>query len=237
MTWFKVDDSFHSHPKTAAVSLAAVGLWTVAGTWSGAYLTDGLVDDHMISLLSRGSTELVDELVRAGLWTRTKGGYRFHDWSDYQPTSKSVRALRETRAEAGRKGGVASGASRSNGHSKPEANASLLASGLLEPPSRPDPKEKQPPKPPKGGESDPAFDAFWAAYPRKVGKPNGLKAWRTALKRGHDPNVITAAARRYAETRRGQDAQYTAYPATWLNDQRYNDTEQPSAETGGWWTN
>ncbi len=108
---------------------------------------------------------------------------------------------------------------------------------MLEPPTRPDPKEKPPPKPPRGGESDPGFDAFWAAYPRKVGKPNGLKAWRTALKRGHDPDTITAAARRYAETRRGQDAKFTAHPATWLNDQRYNDADQASAEPGGWWDN
>jgi hypothetical protein len=100
VTWFKVDDSFHSHPKIAATSLAALGLWAVAGTWSGDHLTDGFVPDHMIPLLSRGANELVTELVERGLWSRTKGGYRYHDWAVYQPTRERVE--RERKAAAAR---------------------------------------------------------------------------------------------------------------------------------------
>jgi hypothetical protein len=80
MPWFPVDDSFHSHPKQMAASLAAIGLWSVAGSWSSKHLTDGFVPDHMVSSLSRGQVELAKELVTAGLWTRTRGGYRFHQW-------------------------------------------------------------------------------------------------------------------------------------------------------------
>lgn len=96
MTWYKVDDSFHSHPKATATSLAALGLWVVAGSWSGNHLTDGFVPDHVVRLLSRGSDELAGELVSAGLWKRTKGGYQFHDWDTYQPTKAGV--LRERAA-------------------------------------------------------------------------------------------------------------------------------------------
>ena len=80
MPYFPVDDSFHSHPKSMAVSLTALGLWTVAGSWSSDHLRDGFVPDHVVSSLSRGQIELAKELVGAGLWKRTRGGYQFHEW-------------------------------------------------------------------------------------------------------------------------------------------------------------
>ncbi|HEU4540302.1 MAG TPA: hypothetical protein VFR23_04170 [Jiangellaceae bacterium] len=138
MTWFKVDDSFHSHPKATATSLAALGLWAVAGSWSGDHLTDGFVPDHQIPLLSRGTSKLADELVAAGLWRRTRGGYRFHDWTERNPTREQVEEDRRRRAEAGRKGGLASGKARS----KRRTNAEAPASPIVEPPSRPPPSTK-----------------------------------------------------------------------------------------------
>jgi hypothetical protein len=146
MVWFKVDDSLHSHPKAMAASLAALGLWVVAGSWSSDHLTDGFVPDHMIPSLSRGTDKLAEELVAAGLWKRTRGGYLFHEWAEdghgtkRNPTKKEVVENRAKRAEAGRKGGLASGKSRSKPGSKREANASADASGSVEPPSRPSPE-------------------------------------------------------------------------------------------------
>lgn len=119
MTWFKVDDSFHSHPKVLATSPAALGLWVVAGAWCGANLTDGFVPDHALPRLLPGSGELAKELVSVGLWRRAKGGYRFHDWAVYNPDSASVIKERDAarermrRLRAGRKEGE-------NGRTKPE---------------------------------------------------------------------------------------------------------------------
>ena len=43
--WFKGDDNFPTHPKTLSIPrnqrCAAIGLWTLAGMWSGKNLTDG----------------------------------------------------------------------------------------------------------------------------------------------------------------------------------------------------
>ena len=139
MTWFKVDDSLHSHPKAMAASLAALGFWAVAGSWSSDHLTDGFVPDHMIPLLSRGTDKLAEELVAAGLWKRTRGGYQFHQWhedgdgSKRNPTKKEVVDNRTKRAEAGRRGGVASGKSRSKQRSNREANASTSVRDPLNP--------------------------------------------------------------------------------------------------------
>lgn len=94
MTWFKVDDSFHSHPKALAASLAALGLWSVAGAWAGNHLTDGFIPDHVVPLLARGQSELADELVAAGLWSRSTGGYQFHQWADRNPSRSDVEATR-----------------------------------------------------------------------------------------------------------------------------------------------
>lgn len=135
MPWFKVDDSFHSHPKVIATDADALGLWVVAGAWSSSNLTDGFVPDHVLTRLLPDSDKLARKLVAAGLWRRVRGGYQFHDWSDFQPSSSDVRAMREKRAAAGRIGGLNSGKVRSKAGSKVEASASRI----VQPPARPDP--------------------------------------------------------------------------------------------------
>jgi hypothetical protein len=97
MTWFKVDDRFYSHPKVLATSLAARGLWVSAGAWSSDQHTAGIVSDQALAMLG-GTPELAAELVAAGLWKRSKGGHRFHDWASYQPDAI---AEKESKAIAG----------------------------------------------------------------------------------------------------------------------------------------
>jgi hypothetical protein len=144
MVWFKVDDKLHSHPKTSNASLAAIGLWALAGSWCSDHLTDGRVPEHMIPSMSRGAVELADELVAAGFWVRVKGGYRFHQWiadsdgTKRNPSKKEVEEERRKKAEAGRKGGLASAKTRS----KTQARAKAGASRLVEPPTRPFPSKE-----------------------------------------------------------------------------------------------
>ena len=98
MPWFKVDDHFHSHPKVKRCGLEVVGLWTVAGSYCMAHLTDGFVEEWFVKDWRRGP-RLAAALVAAGLWYETtKGGekgWQFHDWDKYQPTKKQVEAERE----------------------------------------------------------------------------------------------------------------------------------------------
>lgn len=103
--WFRVDDSFFMNPKTAMLSDSATALWLRAGSWSAQQLTGGFIPARMLPLF-RGGEESADELCDAGLWERDldRHGYVFHDWADYQPDAEQVEALREKRAEAGRKG-------------------------------------------------------------------------------------------------------------------------------------
>lgn len=102
MPWFKVDDSLHSHPKPRKVSLAALGLWSMCGSWSMAYKQDGFVPEWFVTSFPSGK-RLAGELVDAGLWSSaTKGeekGWKFHDWTDYQPSSEEIEAEREAARE------------------------------------------------------------------------------------------------------------------------------------------
>jgi len=82
-----------------------------------------------------GTPELAAELVAARLWRRTRQGYVFHDWPDWgsKRTAAEIRELRKVRAEAGRKGGVASGKTRSKPEAKTKQVASRLPRGGLNP--------------------------------------------------------------------------------------------------------
>jgi hypothetical protein len=90
MPWFRVDDGFHSHPKTLSTSLSARGLWVTAGSWSSAHLTNGVVRPQDLASLG-GTPSLAAELVSAGLWDKRRGGgWVFHDWSGRNPTREAV---------------------------------------------------------------------------------------------------------------------------------------------------
>lgn len=97
-----------------------------------------------------------------------------------------------------------------------------------------------PPRAVRGSDDDPQFAAFWSVYPRKTDKGHARKAWRAAMSRRVDPQAVIAAAERYRNdpTRRAKAIEFTAYPATWLNGERYDDTPPEQAEqAGGWWNN
>lgn len=159
--WFKVDDSFFSNPKTAMLSDGATALWLRSGSWSAQQLTDGFIPARMVPMF-RGSDDSVRELCEVGLWERddVRDGYRFHDWSDYQPDVEEVDALRRKRSEAGKRGANRrwsrktvdengkNGKTDGKCHGKPMANAwqtdgKSMANSCPVPVPVPDKKEKE----------------------------------------------------------------------------------------------
>lgn len=99
MTWFKIDDGFHGHPKIADLPLDVIGLWTVAGSYCAQYLTDGFITRSSALRFASGDHDLIDSLVGSGLWIIEGTGYRFKNWSKYQPTKESVMAERAATKE------------------------------------------------------------------------------------------------------------------------------------------
>ncbi|MFJ5644103.1 helix-turn-helix domain-containing protein [Streptomyces sp. NPDC093223] len=78
-----------------------------------------------------------------------------------------------------------------------------------------------------------AFGAFWINYPRKRNREEAKQAWIAAIRRGIDPQHMVDSAQRYARERAGEDAQFTKYPATWLNKGCYDDEPDPQPEPNG----
>jgi hypothetical protein len=104
VTWFKVDDSFYDHPKVFDAPDSAVALWVRAGTWSARNSQGGFVPTKMPARLCDDPEAAVRELLDRGLWKRTKGGYRFHDWETYQPTREEAIAAQQKQSSGGRLG-------------------------------------------------------------------------------------------------------------------------------------
>lgn len=256
MVWFKVDDKFHSHNKVRKVLAddpAALALWVVAGSWSSDNLTDGFVPDHQLPwLIPAGADTLAQKLVTAGLWRRVRAGHQFHEWEEdgngdkRNPTREEVLETRRKKSEAGRAGGLASGKSRSKPKTRAEASAQASAEapaeGLVEPPTRPDQKNKKNSSSPAPRVTDDVeFGRFWAVYPRKVGKGEARKVWAKLRKNGVDLEEVIAGAERYRNDplRQRRDIEFTKHPGPWLNAERWTDQSEPqgSGAITGWWDN
>ena len=69
---------------------------------------------------------------------------------------------------------------------------------------------------------DPEFRAFWACYPRRVGKLDAQKAYKKARKLA-SAEAILDGVERYKRTK--PDWQDWAHPSTWLNKGRWMDEE------------
>ena len=101
MPWFRLDDSFHSHPKVIAAGNEAIGLYVRCGTYAAQHLTDGFVPEQVA--LQYGTPALAATLVNTKLWRRTRGGWRMPDYLDYNPSKQAVDKERKAAAERQRR--------------------------------------------------------------------------------------------------------------------------------------
>lgn len=111
--WFKVDDKLHDHRKTRRLrrdKAAAIGLWTLCGSWASDNTTDGFVPAEVAERWDPDG-RLAERLVEVGLWHRAEAdgedGYRFHEWAadgdgtPRNPSAAEVRSYRASRSSAG----------------------------------------------------------------------------------------------------------------------------------------
>ncbi len=92
-------------------------------------------------------------------------------------------------------------------------------------------REYNPPLPPQGEMTGDDFSLFWQAYPKKVGKANCLK-WFRSHKPSHEAVLVMVAAVNAQKQSRQwvkNGGQFIPNPQTWLNGERWNDV-LPGAE-------
>lgn len=85
--------------------------------------------------------------------------------------------------------------------------------------------------------SEADFDLFWEAYGKVGSRQQALKKWNAAIKSGHDPTEIIAAARAYrshlqspAWEAGGRSPPFQKHGATWLHNQCWKDELEPIPE-------
>lgn len=74
-------------------------------------------------------------------------------------------------------------------------------------------------------ESNREFDAFYAAYPRKVARVAALRSWRNKKVSEDTFKTIMKALDAHKESAqwRKNGGQFIPHPATWINQERWND--------------
>lgn len=136
MPWVKLDEQFPSHPKVAQAGPLAIAMQVAALCYCNQNMTDGFVPRGIARTLldweiarpdgtvyTIGVTNgmsgdnvtspwVIDLLVEAGIWEEAPGGYRIHDYLEYQPSKADVEAKKAQASEAGRRGGQAKAAKK-----------------------------------------------------------------------------------------------------------------------------
>lgn len=105
MTWVKLDDQLHAHPKIkrAWKCRTALGLHLMALSYSGCFNTQGFVPADFVEekLPAKKERErATGVLVESALWEPVERGWQIHDWDVYNGKD-------EAKSEAGKKGAAA----------------------------------------------------------------------------------------------------------------------------------
>ncbi|WP_220183061.1 hypothetical protein [Sphaerisporangium album] len=126
MAWVRLSDDFYDHPKFDRVGSLGIALFTASLAWCNRNLSDGFIPRRTAARLldfedaveavrnadrnavTNGSSNddltpaiariVIRRLVEARLWHEVEGGYRVHDYLDYQGSKEQIEAGRKSNA-------------------------------------------------------------------------------------------------------------------------------------------
>lgn len=103
MSWVRLEGKFFRHAKIAGLPAGPRFLYIAALCYCGDNETDGFVPLTVLPLLAvdacqRQWRDIPATLCAVGLWTACEGGYRVHDYLDYNPSREQLRAGRDRTA-------------------------------------------------------------------------------------------------------------------------------------------
>lgn len=109
--------------------------------------------------------------------------------------------------------------SKENNGEEMQAQCERNASGM--PNQKPETRnQNKQPQPPDG------FEAWYAEYPKKVGKGQARAKYHAACKK-ISPDKLLEAVKKFAASQVGKDPKFIPHPATWLNGERWADEDPP----------
>lgn len=108
MSWFKIDDGFHCHPKVFAAGTPAIGLYVRCGSWAAQQVTDGVIPKQIAKLY--GTPRMIKALVDAGLWHQAghdcescprldANSYVIHQYLERNPSRAETDVTRKAKSE------------------------------------------------------------------------------------------------------------------------------------------
>lgn len=89
MSWVRLDDQWHEHPKFTGLGDLGELMWVKALTYACRFRTGGFIPAGRIAKFTalRNTAQLEAKLVKAGLWIKVEDGYQIHDFDAYQPNA------------------------------------------------------------------------------------------------------------------------------------------------------
>lgn len=190
-----------------------------------------------------------ERLREVGLLQREGAGYRITSWLRWNRSATEMG--KERRRDRGRKTDVTTGSDGTDAGTDAGIPDAIPSTSCTERPdqTRPDiyahhadadapvdvPADKPPlDAAPRATSYPEQFEEFWKVYPAKKGKRKALVAWRAAVKRASNDEIIAGAKRYAADPRR--DPEHTKYAEGWLSGDRWLDEpETKTSTTANWW--
>lgn len=252
----RFDIGMDEHPKIMLLSDAAFRALFESTMYARRQLSDGFLDERIV--LRKWGADVAAELSSNDpskpSWLRVEGGWQIHDFAEHQTTTADIQAKRE----AGRKGGLAKAKQSPSTRLAPASEvleqkaSTTLAKTETETETKtkpavvtlsdaeaPDPEDEfsfieeampiDDVDPSPGYPAD--FNAFWDVYPRRGGKGAACTAFLKAKKRAPVRAIIAGAERLKADPNLPADKTLVPMPATWLNQDRWEDDPLPARNT------
>ena len=175
-----------------------------------------LIGSSIGSRLSPGT--IVEALVETGWIDETEEGLYIHDWEIWQEQWYKAKERREKDAKRKRESRKKEAAQQEGKSTdSPQDDPHIISTDQDN-----EPKEDSSASSATSKKNDysAGFNLFWEAYPRKIGKAEAYKKYKTRLKDGWTEDELLEAAKNYAAQckKLRTESQYIKHPKTFLSD-------------------
>lgn len=166
--------------------------------------------------------QVVDALFDTGWIDQTPAGLYIHDWEMWQDQWYKAKERRESDARRKRESRKNKPPERKADEGEDKKKDAPAEGHADNPQDKPEGKEdrKEPEAQPAEPRYIPAFEQFWAAYPRKEEKGAAYKKYNARLNDGYSEEELLMAAEGYAVQckRLRTEKRYIKHPKTFLSD-------------------
>ncbi len=163
---------------------------------------------------------LVDALIETGWIDETPDGLYLHDWEVWQEQWYKAKEKREADARRKRESRRSRAAVTGN-ETDEQVDADCPPdipqnADVGEPPATGSEQAETPVNP----KYTTAFEDFWEAYPRKIGKGDAYKKYKARRNDGYSDDELLRAAKNYAYQckKQGTQKEYIKHPKTFLSE-------------------